>query len=146
MKKFMTLLIAVLIGVGVASARDRVTTDVKELPVSAQNTLKQHFKNIAVNHIKIDDGIFSVDDYSVVLENGTEVEFDGDGSLKEVDAGINTVPASIMPKQVVTYIRNNFKNGKIICYEVKRNGYEVELNNGLEVKFDRNGNFKSLDH
>lgn len=145
MKKILTILTALLIGISLASAKDRVTSNVNELPTAARNTLKTHFKNIAVNHIKIDEGLFGVDDYDVVLENGTEIEFNSDGKLKDVDAGINAVPETLILKPIVTYIKSNYKNVKIVGYEVKRNGYEVELSNGIEVKFDRNGMFRSED-
>lgn len=143
MKKFITLIFAAIIGIGVAYARDRVTSNVNELPQVARTTLSTHFKNVKVNHIKIDEGIFGADDYDVVLENGTEIDFDGDGKLKEVEAGINGVPSSLILKPILNYITKNYAKCKIVGYEIKRNGYEVELNNGIEVKFDRNGSFKS---
>ena len=145
MKKILVLLMTLVIGMGSACARDRVTSNVNELPTTARNILKTHFKNLSVNHIKIDEGFFGVDDYEVILENGTEIDFDSDGTLKEVDAGINTVPTSLIHKSISAYVSKNYKNAKIVKYEVKRYGYEVELNDGLEIKFDKNGSFKSID-
>lgn len=135
-----------LMGVGMMSARDRVTHDINVLPTPARTTLSTHFKKVAVNHIKIDDNLLGKPDYEVILDNGTEIDFDGEGRLKEVDCSRNgVVPAGLIVKPVSDYIKRNYKNARIIGYEVKSNGYEVELNNGIEVKFDRSGNFRGED-
>ncbi len=159
MKKIFALLVALVFSVGAIYARDKVTSDVNVLPLPARTLLAKHFPKIAVNHIKIDSDVFSKDydvvlqngtevsskDYDVVLQNGTEVSFDKDGNLKEVEAGVNTVPDGLVLKPIRQYVKSNFKGRRIVALDVDRNSYDIELSDGLELKFDRAGNFLRID-
>ncbi len=144
MKKIFALLVALVFSVGAIYARDKVTSDVNVLPQPARTLLAKHFPKIAVNHIKIDSDVFSKD-YDVVLQNGTEVSFDKDGNLKEVEAGVNTVPDGLVLKPIRQYVNSNFKGRRIVSLDVDRNSYDIELSDGLELKFDRAGNFLRID-
>lgn len=144
MKKIFALLAALFLSVGAIYARDKVTSDVNVLPQPARTLLAKHFPKVAVNHIKIDSDVFSKD-YDVVLQNGTEVSFDKDGNLKEVDAGVNTVPGALILKPISQYVKSNFKGRKIVSLDIDRNSYDIELSDGLELKFDRAGNFLRFD-
>ena len=144
MKKIFALLVALVFSVGAIYARDKVTSDVNVLPLPARTLLAKHFPKIAVNHIKIDSDVFSKD-YDVVLQNGTEVSFDKDGNLKEVEAGVNTVPDGLVLKPIRQYVKSNFKGRRIVALDVDRNSYDIELSDGLELKFDRAGNFLRID-
>lgn len=144
MKKIFALLVALVFSVGAIYARDKVTSDVNVLPQPARTLLAKHFPKVAVNHIKIDSDVFSKD-YDVVLQNGTEVSFDKDGNLKEVDAGVNTVPDGLILKPISQYVKSNFKGRKIVSLDIDRNSYDIELSDGLELKFDRAGNFLRID-
>ena len=43
------------------------------------------------------------------------------------------------------YIERNFPDTKIVKIEKKTFGFELELSDGIEVKFDRLGTFKSVE-
>ena len=90
------------------------------------------------------DGNFT-SEVTVVLKDGTEIEFDADGSWESVDCGASAVPASVVPKAIATYVKNNYRGAKIVEIEVDRKGYDVKLSTGLELKFDRAGKFLRID-
>ena len=141
MKKLMLFAVMLLAAVGVVNAAVIVTYNDEVLPVNAKSLLSTHFK-AKINHIKIDKNLVgNIDEYDVVLQNGTEVEFDGHGNLKEVDAGNNTVPAGLILNPIKTYVKKNCKNQKIRQLEVKKNNYIIELFDGRELVFDRSGGF-----
>lgn len=131
--------------VGPASARDRVTRDSDVLPAEAKTMLKKYFPKIAVNHIKIDEHTFGGNDYDVVLNNGTEIDFDSKGMLKEIDCGIEAVPAGLILKPIRDYVAKNFNGQKIVSMDIKSRKYEIELLNGTDLEFDRAGNFLRID-
>lgn len=145
MKKFASLLLMMVMVLGTAIARDRVSRDINVLPAAARQVIDTHFKGTGVNHIKIDSKTFGGNDYDVVLNNGTEIEFDNDGNIKEIDCGKNAIPDNLILKPVRDYVAKNFKGQKIVGLEVNRNNYEVELLNGTDLKFDRAGNFIRID-
>lgn len=130
---------------GVASAKDRYTNNVKELPAVAVQFLKSNFPKHEVHHIKIEKRAFGGNEYDVILNNGTEIEFDAKGNWKEVDCGVEAVPASVIMKSISSYVKNNYSGAKIVKIEKSSREYEVELSNGIDLKFGRDGSFKKVD-
>lgn len=145
MKKLFAILTLVLIAVGPVAARDRVTHDVNELPAEARVIINKYYPKTGIHHIKIESKLFGGDDYEVVLNNGTEIEFDSKGSLKEIDCGATAVPEGLVLKPIRDYVAKNFKGRKIVSLDVDRNSYDVELSDGTDLEFDRSGNFKRID-
>lgn len=145
MKKFILLLMIAFASVAVVNAADVVTRDVKTLPAAAQKTISSNFPRTKVNHIKIDSNILGSKEFDVILDNGTELEFDKNGNLKQVEAGNGGVPSSLLPSSVKNYLKINYPGQKILKFEIDNNDYEVELFNGIELKFDKNGKFIKLE-
>lgn len=145
MKKVLAVLIMATMAVQLINAGEIVTQDEKKLPTEARNFISQHFSDAKISYIKIDDEFLQSKKYEVIMTNGMEIEFDSKGNWKEVDAKRNKVPADIIPVAVRDYVNGNFSNNFITKIEREKHGIEVELNNDLSVKFDRNGNFLRLD-
>lgn len=145
--KALLLFVVVMIASVACSARDTYSTDASVLPQAASSVLTTHFGGKAVSHIKIDHGMLGVDGYEVILTDGTEIDFDGKGILKEVDCDRSgNVPSTIIPEAVRNYVNSNYRNQHIVKYDVKRGGYEVELQSGVELKFNKQGQFTGIDH
>ena len=81
--------------------------------------------------------------YDVVLNNGTKVEFDKNGNVTEVECKQEAVPTALIPKAINTYLQQTYPEYKVRKFEMKRNEYEVELNNGLEITFNKD--FQVID-
>lgn len=144
MKKLM-LLFAILACVFCASARDSYSHDAGILPVAAQTTLKNNFK-AKVSHIKIEKDFGHITEYDVVMTDGSEISFDSKGNWKEIEVGQkSSVPSAFIPAAISTYVKANQKNAKIVGIEKHRSGYEVELSNGVEMKFNSEGKFLRYD-
>jgi len=137
MKKVLVLLLSVL-ALNVNAFADRPIT-FSQLPQKAQQFITKHFSGVEVFSATVDD------DYEVYLANGTKVEFTLQGEWKEVKCAGGAVPAAIIPAAISKYVKTNFANASIIKIDKKYSGYEIELNNGVELKFDKNGNFLSYD-
>lgn len=145
MKKLLVI-IAVVVGIFSASARDTYSRDVAVLPASARTTLKSNFK-ADVNHIKIDKEWGKVSEYDVVLNDGTEITFDSKGNWKDIEVRNNaSVPTGVFPPAIADYVNKYQKKATIVGIEKKRSGYEVELSNGVEIKFNAEGKFLRYDH
>lgn len=127
-----------------ANAQKTVITKAA-LPVNAQTFLKTHFADQEPTYILQDKETFSTD-YKVQFANSVEVEFDGKGNWEEVDGNHNAIPAAIVPKAIASYIKTNFPNIPVIKIDKGKWGYEVDLNNGLELEFNSKGNFIRIDN
>ncbi len=102
----------------------------------------QHFPDATVQMVMPDD-----DDIDVVLNDYTKIEFRRNNEWKKVDCEHSTtftaVPATLVPEQITAYVTTNFPNTIIKKLEKNFRSWEIELNNGLELKF--NSNFKILE-
>ena len=145
MKKILTILACLVLGLGAMSARSRVVRDSKILPQKAQTILRTNFPKAKVNHIKLETKALGRDEYDVILNDGTEVEFDHDGDWKEVDCGAKAVPSGLVLPAIGKYVKTNYPSASIVGIEIDRHSYEVKLDNGTDLKFGRDGRFIKVD-
>jgi len=89
------------------------------------------------------------DEYEVRLSDGTQIEFNRKAEWKKIDCEHSTtytnVPAELVPSQIATYVKSNFANQGITKIEKNRRGWEIELNNDLEIKFNKNCAVTKID-
>ena len=138
MKKLgLFLLMAVVMCMSVKADDDRVIT-YQQLPQSAQEFLKQHFSKLVPLVVTMD-----WDDYTIMYESGEKIEFNKQGEWKDIDCRASHVPAVLIPQQIKSSVQQSFPGTTIIKIDRNRRGYEVKLNNGLEVEFSRN--FQVID-
>lgn len=145
MKKTILFIVAAIIGLMPMVARDRVSRDPYDLPQDAREMITTYFKKSEINRIKIDSKFLGGNEYEVILDNGTEIEFDSDGKWIEVDCGHRAVPQSLIPNDIVNHVKSNYAGRSIVKIEHKHNKYEVELSNGIDLVFDQNGKFLHVD-
>ena len=50
-----------------------------------------------------------------------------------------------LPQNALGFIQKYFPNVNILYAEMDKKGYEVQLSNGVEIEFLRNGEFKEID-
>ena len=138
MKKLFLLLLG-LVTLNVYAANDRPVT-LKELPQKAQTFIQQHFSGTEFFSAKLDDG-----EYEVMLKDGTKIDFTLQGDWKDVDCGMRAVPAAIIPSAISKYVKANFPNNIITKIDKNYNGYDIELETDMELKFDKSGKFMYAD-
>lgn len=144
MKKIVFTLLLVVVGLGVARA-DKYTIDRSQLPEAAQQMLTEHFPKAKVSMIKVDKHLLKKTDYDVKLVNGTKIEFNNAGKWTSVDCKTREVPQGLILKPIQRYVKKNFPDVKIVKIEKDFKGFEVDLSDGVELKFDRLGTFKGAD-
>lgn len=144
MKKIILTLLLIVTGFGAANA-DKYTIDRSQLPESAQQFLTKYFPKSKVGMIKVDRHLLKKTDYDVKLVNGTKIEFNNAGKWTSVDCKTREVPQDLILKPIRNYVAKNFPDVKIVKIEKDFVGFDIELSDGVEVKFDRLGNFKSVD-
>lgn len=145
MKKFL-LMLGLLIGItSAASAKDTYAHDASVLPEAARTTIANNFKS-KVSVVKIDKDFGRISEYEVTLTDGTEISFDSKGNWENVETNnAKSVPAGFIPKAISDYVAKNQPNTRIVGIDKERNGYEVELSNGVDIKFNKDGQFVRYD-
>ena len=132
MKQFIIFLVAIMAFSFNAKADHDQVINFNQLPQEAQAMLKQYFADKVPLVITMD-----WDDYKIVYDSGEKVEFDKQGNWKEIDCRSSRVPSELIPEQIKTHIKATFPGTTIIKLDRNRRGYEVKLNNGLEVEYNR---------
>lgn len=146
MKKILFLIALVVGSIQLAMADDVVTRDVNQLPLAARELIDKQFSHRKVDFIKIEKDLFEETSYEVKLDDGTELEFNSKGGWVEIDAKDDDVPSEFIPESIQKYMKDHYKGEKIVKIERDRKGYELTLENGLEVNFDQFGKFLKLSN
>ena len=140
MKKLLFIMLAVItLGFSAKADHDKVIT-FNQLPQHAQELLKQHFAGKVPLVVTMD-----WDDYTIVYETGEKVEFDKQGNWKEFECRNSSVPTALIPEQIKAHVRATFPGTTIINLDRNRRGYEIKLNNGLEVEYTRDFQVVDID-
>ncbi|MBR7012710.1 MAG: PepSY-like domain-containing protein [Muribaculaceae bacterium] len=132
MKKIQAILLLVAmmaLSFNAKADHDQVIT-FDQMPEAAQTLLRQHFANKVPLVVTVD-----WDDYTIRYESGEKVEFDKQGNWKEIDCRATQVPVELIPEQIKSNIQATFPGAIILKIDRNRRGYEVKLNNGLEVEY-----------
>ncbi|MGB1241275.1 MAG: PepSY-like domain-containing protein [Chitinophagales bacterium] len=74
-----------------------------------------------------------MEEYAVIEESGTN---------PSTSSASKSIPVEELPSLITDYIAANYPTAVILEAEQEDDGeYEVTLDNGLEIKFDADGNF-----
>ena len=78
-----------------------------ELPVQAQQFVKQYFPSATYSHVEKekDHGKW---EYEVLLSDGTKIDFNNKGEWKSVDCKYSTLPAGIIPDAIAADIAQRY--------------------------------------
>ena len=128
----------------VANAGNDKPISVNALPAKAQTLLNNHFNGQKVMLATIESGVVSRS-YDVVLQNGTNLEFDKKGNLTEIDCKLGNVPAQLIPQAIKNYLKDNYAGQSVKKIEINKNEYEVELANGLDLTFNKHFQLIDID-
>jgi hypothetical protein len=143
MKKIFVSAVLLFAGITASFAGDRerpITLD--KLPAAAQEFLAANFKDLTLAYA-VEDPKFIGSEYEVIYTDRTEVDFESNGEWSSVERKYAAVPAAIVPVQIADYVKKSFAGESIRKIDRDKYTWEVELSNGLEIKFDRN--FQVID-
>ncbi len=145
MKKILFIMLAALGLSSSAFAGDDYSRDASVLPEAARTTINNNFK-AKVSVVKIEKTLGHVTEYETVLTDGTEISFDNNGNWDNIEvAGSKSVPNSMVPQAIRNYIAKHQPKTHIVGIEKERSGYEIELSNGVDMKFNNDGEFLRYD-
>ncbi len=139
---FLIAFFAMVMQSAVSIADDRMIP-AEQLPAAAQNFIKTTFPKASIAYVEKDGYINPT--YEVLLSNNTKVEFDRRGQWDNVDTKTGAVPAQLIPTAIAKYVKANFAGNVITKIDKESYGYEIELSNDLELKFNKAGYLIDMD-
>ena len=135
-----TILALALLFLPVLALADGKVVPYDKLPVEARSFIKEHFGSEKVLQVTSE-----WNEYEVLFSDMSTVQFDRSGNWKEVKCRQKAIPEPVIPSRILSYVKEVFPGRFITRIERSRRGYEVKLDNGLELEFDRNCNFFRID-
>lgn len=146
MKKVSLFLVAIMCMVmqSVTCFADDKIIPVEQLPATAKVFVKTHFANTTISYAT-KDFEFKGAKYEAKLADGTEIDFDKNGNWEKVDCNMQAVPAALIPATISQYVKANYPNVMITKIDKERYGYEIELSNDLDLKFNKKGQLIGID-
>lgn len=141
-KSIVSGLIALVLMMTACSDRPVAVT---QLPVQITTFVQQNFPGRAISYAVRDLEITGWQ-YDVVLADGTQIEFDTDREWDKIQCPLTMpVPTALIPAPIVAHLRASFPDAMITKIDKDYFGYEVELANGLELKFNKQGLLREMD-
>ena len=113
----------------------------QKLPNNAKSFISSYF-----NHSKPLIITYEFNEYEVVFEDNSSLEFNNKGICTKIKSYNKPINQNLIPVNISSFINQNFKNNFITEIEFSLLIIEIKLDNNLEIKFDKNGNFLSYDN
>lgn len=117
---------------------------VDELPVEARSYISNHFNGLGITQVVKDkEGIGN--SYDVYLSNGLALEFTNKGKIESIKS-TTELPNSVIPDKVSMYVTSHYPAAFITEWDIDMNDQEIQLSNGLELIFSKEGDFIRIDN
>lgn len=116
-----------------------------ELPQNIIDFLDEYYSGATVEEAEIENN----GNYEIELDNDVEVIFDANGNFLGQaedengydDSDDEDIAIAELPQTIRDYVSTNYPDNTIVEAEREDDGFEVTLNNGVELKFDVDGRF-----
>ena len=139
-------LIAILIGfagfAATLSADDRPISFDK-LPSPAKVYIQTNFPGENTAFVAKDDDLLLAE-YTVIMMNGTKIEFSHNGALSKISSS-DGIPAELIPESIREYVQKHYPGAGFVEFDIERRTYEVKLTNRMELKFSNNFHLIAVD-
>lgn len=126
-----------------ACARDKQPVAFENLPEQVQKEVLKNFTKDQIQFV-IADKEFMHYEYKFVLTNGLELEYDDEAVLLQAESKTG-IPEALIDAEILNYIKTTFPNAVITEYKLDDGHKEVELNNEMELVFNKNNQFLRID-
>lgn len=127
-----------------SSCDKEVISPVSELPQEITNYITTHFpSNSVVQFLEDTDGFIKT--YDIVLSDGISLEFNRKKEIINID-GLSSLPSSVIPAKISEYVSGQYPGNSITDWELDGKNQQIELDNGLDLEFNMNGDFLRIDN
>ena len=126
-------------------AADTCSNDESILPQQARTLISDNFQS-KISVIEVEKKKGNINEYEVVLSDGTEIIFDENGNMESIETPrAESVPSVFIPQKISDYIAKNYSSARVVGIDKESYGYEVDLSNGIGLQFNVQGDFIRFD-
>ena len=145
MRKTFILLFTLLIS-GLSLRADDIHRIItfEELPAKAQEFVTTYFSAQSIRFVRMEIDVTKTE-YTVRFANGMEIEFNSNGDWDEVESHSECLPSGFLLEPILDFLSRNHPNACLHEIARSRHKIEVELASGLEIIFNKNGEFLRYD-
>ena len=117
----------------------------EQLPVQVKTFIQQTYPGQTITFAQKDLELTGWK-YEVFLADGTHIEFDTDDMWDKIESPVaRPVPQQLIPAPIASHLQANFPGTVVTKIDKERNGYEIELANGMELKYNKQGVLREMD-
>lgn len=129
----------------IESTETRITY--ADLPVVSQKIITENFADAYVTQaVKKNNPESDGTLYKTWLSNSFKINFDVKGSPTDIEGHQKKIPDNMVHPNILSYVNQHYSASVYIRdIDKEHYGYEVELSNDVELKFDNSGNFMSAE-
>ncbi len=138
-------LMALLLGLFclTAGAKGKQPIAIEKLPRAVKAAAMQHYTPDQILFITMEKQV-GKDEYEFSLADGTKVEFYENGQLHKIKSQ-QGVPDAFIPENMLQYSKATFPNSLVTEYKNDRMMKKIEINNDVDLVFNRRGKFLRID-
>lgn len=142
MNRNIGLLFFTLLFVATACSKETVIPQEKA-PAAIREYLDKHFPGQAILQVVKDrDGLEL--SYDVTIEGPVKLEFSKKYEVTSIE-GTAQLPDSVIPAKILDFVNEKYPGSYIKSWDLDDKRHEIELQNGLELVFNANGDFLRID-
>ena len=140
MKKLLRIIVVIA---ALTSCEKEKIVPAAELPNEITEYVSKHFPaNTIIQSTEDKDGFTKT--YDVLLDGNISLEFNRKKEIIDIES-LSELPNSVIPTKIKSYVETNYPNNVIIGWGLDDKNQEVELDNGVGLEFNMNGDFLRID-
>ncbi len=142
MRNFVLSVLLVMSAISWGSAQERVISE-RAIPEEILEFLSDYFSENKILQA-VEETELSGKSHEILLSQHIKLEFNESNELEGIESVLE-LPVGIVPKKISNYIKANYQENVIIAWEMDEEKQQIELDNQLELEFDKNGEFLRID-
>lgn len=115
----------------------------QEMPATIKSFLGKYYPKATVVKYEAKSTVVGKK-YEVKLNNGAEIDFDKNGNWEEI-SDKQGISFALIPAKIKAYLNQNYKGIKVEKIDKERNKIKIDLQNDIDLEFDKNGKFLRID-
>jgi len=112
-----------------------------DVPPRIQAFISQYFPDSSIVLVETDNDDEMGQEYKVLLNDGTKIEFDLQGDWERVGRQKTGVPEKLIPPVIKQYLKTQYPNDVVTKLSKKPYGFKIELSSDMDLRFNAQGQF-----